>query len=86
MDTFDSFWEMDSNKKLNRARRRNDDNSSTFLLRKVELKNYKSYGSAAKVTPVLTYTPYKQTVQDLTNTQSHLHAYYVKTTARTENT
>ena len=28
----------------------------------------------------------KQTVQDLTNTQSHLHAYYVKTTVRTENT
>ena len=52
----------------------------------VELKNYKSYGSAAKVTPVLTYTPYNQTVQDLTNTQSHLHAYCVKTTVRTENT
>ena len=28
----------------------------------------------------------KQTVQDLTNTQSHLHAYYVKMTVRTENT
>ena len=42
MDTFDSFWEMDSDKKrnlkLNRPRRRSDDNSSTFFLRKVELK------------------------------------------------
>jgi hypothetical protein len=40
MDTFDSFWEMDSDKKLNRPRRwrRSDDNSLTFFLRKVELK------------------------------------------------
>jgi hypothetical protein len=46
MDTFDSFWEMDSDKKLNRKLnrprcwrwRRSDDNSSTFFLRKVELK------------------------------------------------
>jgi hypothetical protein len=40
MDTFDSFWEMDSDKKLNRPRRwrRSDDNSSTFFLRKVEQK------------------------------------------------
>jgi hypothetical protein len=36
MDTFDSFWEMDSDKKLNRKFnqprrwRRSDDNSSTF--------------------------------------------------------
>jgi len=34
----------------------------------------------------LAHTPYKQTVQGLTNTQSHLHAYYVTTTVRTENT
>ena len=33
MDTFDSFGEMDSDKKLNRPRRRSDDNSSTFFLR-----------------------------------------------------
>jgi hypothetical protein len=32
MDTFDSFWEMDSDKKLNRPRRWSDDNSSTFFL------------------------------------------------------
>ena len=40
MDTFYSFWEMDSNKQLNRPRRRrwSDDNSSTFFLRKVKLK------------------------------------------------
>jgi hypothetical protein len=41
MDTFDSFWEIDSDKKLNRPRRwrwRRSDNSSTFFLRKVELK------------------------------------------------
>jgi hypothetical protein len=44
MDTFDSFWEMDSDKKLNRKLNqprcwcRSDDNSSTFFLRKVELK------------------------------------------------
>jgi hypothetical protein len=44
MDTFDSVWEMDSDKKINRPRRwrwcwrRSDDNSSTFFLRKVELK------------------------------------------------
>jgi hypothetical protein len=46
MDTFDSFWEMDSDKKLNlklnRPRRwrwrRSDDNNSTFFLWKVELK------------------------------------------------
>ena len=42
MDTFDSFWEMDADKKLTRprcwCRRRNDNNSSTFFLRKVELK------------------------------------------------
>ena len=46
MDTFDSFWEMDSdkklNRKLNRPRRwhRSDDNSPTFFLRKVELKRW----------------------------------------------
>jgi hypothetical protein len=46
MDTFDSFWEMDSDKKLNqklnrpRRWRRSDDNSSTFFLRKVELKMF----------------------------------------------
>ena len=44
MDTFDSFWEMDSDKNLTEnltdpdAWHRSDDNSSTFLLRKVELK------------------------------------------------
>jgi hypothetical protein len=40
MDTFDSFWEMDSDKTLNQPRRwcRSDDNSSTFFLWKVELK------------------------------------------------
>ena len=44
MDTFDSFWEMDSDKKLNLKLNRprcwhwSDDNSSTFFLRKVELK------------------------------------------------
>ena len=42
MDNFDSFWEMDSDKKLkrklNRPRRWRDDNSSTFFLRKAELK------------------------------------------------
>ena len=44
MDTFDSFWEMDSDKKLNwklnRPRRwhQGDDNSLTFFLWKVELK------------------------------------------------
>ena len=39
----------------------------------------------SKLRSSLAHTPYKQTVQDLTNTQSHLHAYYVKTTVRTEN-
>ena len=40
MDTFDSFWEMDADKKLkrklNRPRRwrRSDDNSSTFFFEK----------------------------------------------------
>jgi hypothetical protein len=46
MDTVDSFWEMDSDKKLNRRSRWrwSDDNSSTFFLRKVELKKkVKSY-------------------------------------------
>ena len=45
-NTFDSFWEMDSDKKLNRKLnrprqwrwRRSDDNSSAFFLWKVELK------------------------------------------------
>jgi hypothetical protein len=33
MDTFDSFWEMDSDKKLNQPRRwrRSDDNSLTLV-------------------------------------------------------
>ena len=55
MDTFDSFWEMDSDKKLNRKLnikinqklnrprrwrlRRSDDNSSTCFLQKVEQKS-----------------------------------------------
>jgi hypothetical protein len=46
MDTVDSFWEMDSDKKLNRRSRWrwSDDNSSTFFLQKVELKKkVKSY-------------------------------------------
>jgi hypothetical protein len=49
MDTFDSFWEIDSDKKLNlkcnwpRSWRRSDDNSSTFFLRKVELKKENTY-------------------------------------------
>ena len=51
-DTFDSLWENDSHEKLNqrthtptqththtRRRRSSDDNTSTFFLRKVELKN-----------------------------------------------
>ena len=41
MDIFDSFWEMDSDKKLYRHRRWRDDNSSTFFLWKVELKKKK---------------------------------------------
>jgi hypothetical protein len=43
MDTFDSFWEMDSDKKLNRPRRwrRSDDN--IFLVQLKFLNNYQSY-------------------------------------------
>ena len=61
MDTFDSFWEMDSDKKLsrklNRPRhwrwRRSDDNSSIFFSSKRRAKNYdaillSNYDSAEK--------------------------------------
>ena len=41
MDTFDSFWEMDADKKINQTQMLmqtpDDNNSSTFFLRKVEL-------------------------------------------------
>jgi hypothetical protein len=58
MDTFDSFWEMDSDKKLNRSRCWRDDNSSTFFLRKVELKMIDWDKSIISITYEMVLTPY----------------------------